>query len=87
MISHRLDTALREAIQAHADRNRQGMQDLDEILTALAEVAATYLADVPPSAETRARTGPQHPKRAGAAERPRPQVERTSMSKASTFNG
>jgi hypothetical protein len=53
MISHRLDTALREAIQAHADRNRQGMQDLNEILTALAEVAATYLTDVSSSTETR----------------------------------
>jgi hypothetical protein len=52
MISRRLDTALREAIQAHADRNRQGTQ-VDEILTALAEVAAAYLIDVPSSAETR----------------------------------
>jgi hypothetical protein len=53
MIPHRLDIALKEAIQAHADRHGQGKQDLDEILTALAEVAATYLTDMPSATDTR----------------------------------
>jgi hypothetical protein len=47
MISHRLDIVLNEAIQAHADRHRHGKLDLEQILSALGELAASYIAKEP----------------------------------------
>jgi hypothetical protein len=47
MISHRLDIALNETIQAHADRYRHGKLDLEQILSALGELAASYIAEEP----------------------------------------
>ena len=47
MISHRLDMAVEEAIQAHALRYHNGKLDLERILAALGEIAASYLAEIP----------------------------------------
>ncbi len=47
MISHRLDIALQEAILEHALRYKHGALEVEAILSALGEMAATYLAEVP----------------------------------------
>ena len=47
MISRKLDVALHEAVQAHALRYSHGKLDLDKILMAIAELASSYLAELP----------------------------------------
>ena len=47
MISYRLDIALQEAIQAHADQHKHGILEMEKILAALGELTASYLAEVP----------------------------------------
>jgi hypothetical protein len=42
-----LHTAIREAIQAHADRHRGGKIDVERALSALGEAATRFLADIP----------------------------------------
>lgn len=47
MIDYRRDTAIHEAIIKHAERFHDGKLDLEATLTALAEVTASYLAEIP----------------------------------------
>jgi hypothetical protein len=53
MISSKLNIALHEAVQAHAQRYSQGKLDLGTVLLAIAELAASYLAEVPHGCERR----------------------------------
>jgi hypothetical protein len=47
MISHRLDIALQEAVQAHADHHWNGVLEVEKILSALSQIAASYIAELP----------------------------------------
>jgi hypothetical protein len=47
MISHRLDVAIQEAILDHARRHKNGVLEVEAILSAVGEIAATFLAEVP----------------------------------------
>ena len=49
--THRLDIALHEAIQAHAAHYSNGKLDLEKILSALGEIASSYLAEIPDRAD------------------------------------
>ena len=53
MISHKLEIALHEAVQSHAQHYNHGKLDLEKVLTAIAELASSYLAEVPPGCERR----------------------------------
>jgi hypothetical protein len=47
MIAPKLQTAIREAIQAHADRYSHGKIDLDRTMAALGEVSSDLVAEIP----------------------------------------
>lgn len=47
MISRQLHVAIQEAIQEHADKHHGGVLDMERILSALGEVSAAYLAELP----------------------------------------
>jgi hypothetical protein len=46
MIARNLSVALLEAIKAHAEQHHRGMIDLDRTISALADVAASFLAEL-----------------------------------------
>jgi hypothetical protein len=51
MISHKLDVVLHEAVQSHAQRYSHGKLDLEKVLSAIGELASSYLAEVPHGCE------------------------------------